>query len=376
MEVPVLELAQALLKCPSVTPADEGALTYLADVLAGLGFEIWHLPFGPEGAQTPNLFARRGRTGPHLCFAGHTDVVPPGEGWRHPPFAAMIEENVLYGRGASDMKGAIAAFTSAVSTILQTRELHGSISFLITGDEEGTAQHGTRDVLGWMKAEGHIPDFCLVGEPSNPEKMGEIIKIGRRGSLNATVTIRGVQGHVAYPLRADNPIHRLIALVNGLRSRTLDDGNAWFQPSSLQITNIDVGNEATNIIPGQASLRLNIRFNNHHLGADLAQWIKETTREYAPDATVDVAISGEAFLTEPNHYVESLARSIEAVTGQRPQMDTSGGTSDARFIAPYCPTAEFGLVGATMHKVDEAVHLGDLDALRDIYRTFIMDLGL
>lgn len=376
MEVPVLEIAQALLKCPSVTPADEGALTYLADVLEGLGFEIWHLPFGPDGVQTPNLFARRGQAGPHLCFAGHTDVVPPGEGWRHPPFAAMIEGDVLYGRGASDMKGAIAAFTSAVSTILHAREIHGSISFLITGDEEGAAQHGTRDVLAWMKAEGHIPDFCLVGEPTNPEKIGETIKIGRRGSLNASVTIRGVQGHVAYPHRADNPIHRLVALINALRSRNLDEGNAWFQPSSLQITNIDVGNEATNIIPGEASLRLNIRFNNHHRGADLAHWVKETTQDYAPDAKVDIAISGEAFLTEPNHYVESLARSVEAVTGRCPQMDTSGGTSDARFIASYCPTAEFGLVGATMHKVDEAVHLSDLDALRDIYRTFIQDLGL
>lgn len=376
MTVSVLELAQALLKCPSVTPEDGGALAHLSDVLRKMGFETFDLPFGPEGARTPNLFARRGQTGPHLCFAGHTDVVPPGDGWRHPPFAATIDANMLYGRGASDMKGAIAAFTSAVSSILDERDILGSISFLITGDEEGSAQHGTKDVLSWMAAHGHIPDFCLVGEPTNPEKIGETIKIGRRGSLNASITIQGKQGHVAYPHRADNPIHRLTSLIENLRSRELDQGDGWFQPSSLQITNIDVGNEATNVIPARATMRLNIRFNHLHRGEDLGRWIHETTLKHAPDAVIEIKVSGEAFLTEPNSYVDSLTRAIYSVTGQRPRLDTSGGTSDARFISNYCPTAEFGLVGATMHQVDEVVHLKDLDALRDVYRAFILDLGV
>ena len=356
-----LDLARALIRCASVTPADDGAQAIVAEALGMLGFTVHRLRFGG----TENLFARIGNGGPHFCFAGHTDVVPPGAAWRTDPFGAELADARLFGRGACDMKGAIAAFIAAVPGILPLP--CGSISLLITGDEEGPARDGTVRVLEWMQAHGHIPDMCLVGEPTNPAKLGEVIKVGRRGSLNATLRVLGVQGHVAYPHLADNPVHRLIAALNALTSGPLDGGTRWFEASCLQVTSIDVGNAATNVIPAAAEARLNIRFNDEHTGASLATWLRQVIAPHAPRFELDVSVSGEAFLTEPGPFTTLLADVVKLVTGTTPRLDTGGGTSDARFIARYCPVAEFGLVGATMHKADENVSLADLRALTEIY---------
>ncbi|CAP56074.1 succinyl-diaminopimelate desuccinylase [Gluconacetobacter diazotrophicus] len=370
---PALTLARDLIRAPSVTPDDGGAIGVLTAALRGLGFDVTDLPFGEGPARTPNLFARLGRSGPHLCFAGHTDVVPPGDGgWTSGPFEAALRDGCLYGRGACDMKGGIAAFVGAVARILESgRTLRGSVSLLITGDEEGPATFGTVKVLEWMAAHGQVPDFCVVGEPTNPDHLGDVIKIGRRGSLNARIVVPGIQGHVAYPHRADNPVHRLLAILSDLTARPLDQGTEWFEPSSLQVTTVDVGNEATNVIPGRATARLNIRFNDLHTGQGLADWIRGVAHVHAPGAEVTVQISGEAFRTEPTPELDMLAASIQAVTGRAPRLDTGGGTSDARFISRYCPVAEFGLVGASMHKVDEHVPVADLLALTDIYAAFL-----
>ena len=369
----VVVLAQALIRAPSVTPADGGAQALLAAALAGLGFTVTHLPFGDP--PTPNLFARIGTGAPHLCFVGHTDVVPPGEAsWSVPPFAAIVREGTLYGRGACDMKGGIACFVAAASSCLRERAPpSGSISLLITGDEEGPATDGTARVLQWMAANGQIPDFCLVGEPTNPARLGEVIKIGRRGSLNARITIEGIQGHVAYPDRADNPVHRLVGILSALTQVPLDEGSDRFEPSGLQVTSIDVGNAARNVIPARAEVLLNIRFNDRHSGTSLTGWLGEVCAAHAPGARLEVQVSGEAFLTEPGHFVAALGRAITRETGIEARLDTGGGTSDARFIAPYCPVAEFGLVGASMHKADEHVTLSDLHRLTAIYRGFLAD---
>ncbi|PYD76554.1 succinyl-diaminopimelate desuccinylase [Novacetimonas pomaceti] len=367
-------LARDLIRCPSVTPDDGCAIDVLADVLRGMGFTVTSLPFGEGSARTPNLFARLGTTHPHVCFAGHTDVVPVGEGaWSSDPFAAQVHEGILYGRGACDMKGGIAAFVAAVRSYLARHQgtPRGSISLLITGDEEGPATNGTVRVLQWMDEHAQIPDFCVVGEPTNPQAMGEVIKIGRRGSLNATISVNGVQGHVAYPHRADNPVHRLLAILHELTASPLDAGSDWFEPSSLQVTSIDVGNMATNVIPATARARLNIRFNDLHSGADLAGWIRTVCARHAPGAEVTVNISGESFLTQPTAGVEALRQAVADVTGHEPRLDTGGGTSDARFISRYCPVAEFGLVGASMHKVDEHVAVADLAQLTRIYDSFL-----
>jgi succinyl-diaminopimelate desuccinylase len=358
-----LALAQALIRCASVTPADAGAQAILARCLQDLGFTVHALPFG----STPNLFARRGSAAPHICFAGHTDVVPPGTAWRTAPFGGAVENGMLYGRGACDMKGAIAAFVAAVAGLDPRGAAPGSISLLITGDEEGPATDGTVRVLEWMAAHGHIPDACVVGEPSNPDALGEVIKIGRRGSLNATLTVHGTQGHVAYPHRADNPVHRLVAALAELAAAPLDQGTAWFQPSGLQVTSIDVGNPAGNVIPAQAQARLNIRFNDAHTGASLAAWLRGVVQRHAQVFDLDISVSGEAFLTEPGAFTALLVEAVKSVTGVQPRLDTGGGTSDARFIARYCPVAEFGLVGATMHKADESVAVADLRALAKVY---------
>ena len=359
--IDAVTLAQGLIRCNSVTPADGGAQDLVAATLEGLGFTVWRLPFGT----TPNLFARRGSEGPHLCFAGHTDVVPPGEGWASGPFDAEIHDGRLIGRGAVDMKGAIAAFIAAIP------DEGRSISLLITGDEEGPAVDGTVRVLDWMAANGHIPDFCLVGEPTNPEHLGDVIKIGRRGSLNAVVTVHGTQGHVAYPHKADNPLHRLVRAVDALTAAPLDAGSAWFEPSSLQLTSIDVGNAATNVIPATATARLNIRFNDLHTGARLEAWLRATVARHAERFELQVSVSGESFLTAPGPRVAALQAAIAQATGRTPRLDTGGGTSDARFIARFCPVAEFGLVGATMHQVDERVPVAELHALTDAYRAVI-----
>ncbi len=359
-----LPLAQALLRCPSVTPADAGAQDVLMARLRALGFSITELRFG----EIRNFFARIGAGAPHFCFAGHTDVVPVGGPWSHDPFGGTVVEGLLYGRGACDMKGAIAAFAAAVA---QHGRPNGSISFLITGDEEGPAVDGTVKVLEWMRANGQIPDFCLVGEPTCPVRLGDMVKIGRRGSVNMTIEVHGTQGHVAYPQRADNPVHRLIATLDALTSAPVDAGTDWFEPSTLQVTSIDVGNTAANMIPASARAALNIRFNDAHSGASLTAWVRATLSRYAERFDLEATISGESFVTRPGPLVDILRRAIERAAGIAPRLDTGGGTSDARFIANYCPVAEFGLVGATMHKTDECVPVAELRDLTRIYRDII-----
>jgi succinyl-diaminopimelate desuccinylase len=360
-----LPLAQALIRCNSVTPADGGAQGVLAGALKQLGFTVTPLRYG----EIENLFARIGTGAPHICFAGHTDVVPVGATpWQSDPFAAEVRNGVLYGRGACDMKGGIAAFVAAAAQHLADGPLHGSISLLITGDEEAAAVDGTVRVLEWMQANQQIPDFCIVGEPTCPVKLGDMVKIGRRGSLNAKITVHGTQGHVAYPHRADNPVHRLLRAAAALTAAPLDAGNAWFEPSSLQFTSIDVGNTVTNVIPASASAMLNIRFNSDHTGAALSAWLRAVLSQHAERFDLDISISGESFLTEPGPLVDTLRQAIVDASGVEPKLDTGGGTSDARFIARYCPVAEFGLVGATMHHTDERVPVAELQALANIYR--------
>lgn len=366
-----LPVAQALIRCASVTPADAGAQDVLAAALERLGFKVWRLRYGV----IENLFARLGDGTPHICFAGHTDVVPVGAAaWRFDPFGAEVHDGVLYGRGACDMKGGIAAFVAAVAQHLSAGTPRGSISLLITGDEEADAVDGTVRVLQWMQDHKQIPDFCLVGEPTCPVQLGDMIKIGRRGSLNAKITVHGTQGHVAYPHRADNPVHRLVRAVAALTAAPLDAGTEWFEPSSLQLTSLDVGNTATNIIPAAARAALNIRFNDRHTGASLSAWLRAVLAQHAEHAELDISISGESFITQPAGAVEALRRSVAAASGVEPKLDTGGGTSDARFIARYCPVAEFGLVGSSMHQADERVPVAELRQLAGIYRVALAAL--
>ena len=369
-------LAQDLIRCPSVTPEDAGALDVLQGSLESLGFVCTRLPFSEPGTpDVDNLFAKWGAGAPHLCFAGHTDVVPVGDpaAWSADPFAAEIRDGFLIGRGATDMKGAIAAFVSAVSRLHEQRsgQLNGAVSFLITGDEEGPAINGTKKMLAWLKAQGERIDHCLVGEPTNPKILGDMIKIGRRGSLNTIIRVEGVQGHVAYPHLASNPVPPLLQMVSALLSRQLDRGNAHFQASHLEVTSVDVGNMSTNVIPAQATARFNIRFNDEHKGKDLCDWIEQTCRPIAKAAGVDVAFefdqTGDAFVTAPGTFSDLISSAIKAKYGTAPELSTSGGTSDARFIKDFCPVTEFGLIGATMHKVDECVAVSDINDLSDIY---------
>jgi len=366
-------LSQELIRRPSVTPADAGAMDVVERALAGLGFACRRMRFG----EIENLYARHGAAGPNLCFAGHTDVVPVGDAaaWRVDPFAGRIEDGLLIGRGAADMKSAIAAFIAAADAALAAGEVAGALSLLITGDEEGIATHGTRAVVEALMAEGERIDHCVVGEPSSAAQLGDMIKIGRRGSLNAYLTVEGVQGHVAYPQRAANPVPVLIALLAALQARRLDDGYAGFQPSNLEVTTIDVGNPATNVIPAVAKARLNIRFNPAHSGASLGAWIEaEAARAgegFAGKVGVRIEISGEAFLTEPGPFVELVAKAAAEVTGVTPELSTTGGTSDARFIRDLCPVVELGLVGKTMHQVDEAAPVDEIRKLQAVYRRLI-----
>lgn len=364
-----LALATALIRCASVTPEDAGAQGLLAAALINLGFEVHSLRFGgPPDGPVDNLFATIGSGGPHFAFAGHTDVVPTGElaGWSADPFAAEVRDGRLIGRGAADMKGAIAAFVTAAARHVE-RGHPGRLSFIITGDEEGPATFGTAPLLDWMAERGLVPDACLVGEPTSAAQLGDMIKVGRRGSLNAWLTVGGVQGHVAYPQRAANPITPLVAILSELKARVLDEGSQWFQPSNLEITDISVGNTATNVIPAEARARLNIRFNDHHQGADLEAWLRAVVARHAPAAEVVARISGEAFFTAPGPLSTIIAESIAEVTGLTPEFSTSGGTSDARFIRRLCPVVECGLVGASMHKVDESAAVADITALAEIY---------
>ena len=368
-----LPLAQSLIRCASVTPADAGAQNVLAAFLEPLGFAVTRLRFGA----IENLFARIGSDGPHFCFAGHTDVVPAGAaGWRTEPFAGEVRDGVLYGRGACDMKGAVAAFAAAAAGHLAAGKLRGSISLLITGDEEADAIDGTVRVLDWMAERGQIPDFCLVGEPTNPARLGEVIKIGRRGSITARITVHGTQGHVAYPHRCDNPVHRLVRALDAMLAAPLDAGTDWFEPSSLQVTTIDVGNRASNVVPASAGAVLNIRFNDRHTANSLEGWLRATLARYAERFEMTVSVSGESFLTSPGPAVDTLRAAVAAATGVQPRLDTGGGTSDARFIARHCPVAEFGLVGATMHQVDECVPVDELRALSAVYARVLAAFGV
>jgi succinyl-diaminopimelate desuccinylase len=369
-------LAAELIRRPSVTPKDEGALEVLAQTLEGLGFICHRLTFEEPGTDPiANLYARKGSGGPNLCFAGHTDVVPAGavDAWSFEPFAAAVKDGVLCGRGAVDMKGAIAAFVAAAEAFLDRRGpgFTGSISFLITGDEEGVAINGTKKVLGWLKARGEAIDACVVGEPTSATQLGDMIKIGRRGSMTGRLAVEGVQGHVAYPHLADNAAHRLVALLAGLTARPLDDGTAHFQKSGLQVTTIDIGNPATNVIPGAARATFNIRFNDVWTSDKLKAWVKETLDSVDTNYKLAWEVSGESFLVPPGKVSDCLTSAIGEVTGLVPELSTTGGTSDARFIQAYCPVAEFGLVGQTMHKIDERVELGDITRLVAIYGGFL-----
>lgn len=373
-----VELAQSLIRCESVTPVEGGALTALEDWLQPLGFKAERMPFQDQNTpDVDNLFARIGsaNAGRHLCFAGHTDVVPVGNpaDWRDPPFAATIREGVLYGRGAVDMKGAIAAFVAATAAYLSdiNREPTGAISLLITGDEEGPSVNGTKKMLEVLAGRGERFDACIVGEPTNPAQMGEMIKIGRRGSLNALLTVRGVQGHVAYPERADNPIHGLLPLLNALADRPLDAGHPHFPASSLQLTSLDVGNLTTNLIPAKAEARFNVRFNANFDGKSLEAELRRRLDAVRRPYDLSVSVSGESFVTEPGELTEIVANAVQAVSGSRPEFSTSGGTSDARFIKNYCPVVELGLISATAHQVDEHVLTQDIRDLAETYRLIL-----
>jgi succinyl-diaminopimelate desuccinylase len=364
-------LAAALIRRPSVTPKDEGAIETLAATLEKLGFTCHRLTFG----EVHNLYARSGSRGPNLCFAGHTDVVPAGaiETWSFDPFGGTVSDGAVCGRGAVDMKGAIAAFTAAAEQYLAAAsgDLPGSISLLVTGDEEGEAVNGTRKVLEWLAARREWIDACIVGEPTSANSLGDMIKVGRRGSMTGRLTVHGVQGHTAYPHLADNAAHRLIAMLHALTTAELDRGSEHFQPSSLQVSTIDIGNPASNVIPASAHAVFNIRFNDCWTSDGLKSWLADGLDEAGGRYTLDTSVSGEAFLTPPGPLADRLAEAIRRVTGRAPEFSTSGGTSDARFIHACCPVAEFGLVGQTMHKVDERVAVSDLAALTEIYRVFL-----
>ncbi len=375
-----VQLAQGLIRCESITPADAGVLDVLIAALKPARFTFWRLNFKDENTPpVDNLYARIGDGPPNLCFAGHVDVVPPGAAslWSHPPFAAEIAAGRLYGRGAADMKGAIACFIAAALDYVKARgrELDGSISLLITGDEEGSAINGTRKVLTWMKEQNERPDHCLVGEPTNAKRIGEAIKIGRRGSLNGWLKVTGVQGHVAYPHLASNPVKGLVKILSRYYDSPLDYGSAHFSPSNLEVTSVDVGNPTTNVIPAFAEARFNVRYNDRHS----ADALKAMLREQATlalsgtemSATIEFEPPSEVFLTEPGPLDALLSEAVREVTGLTPSLATDGGTSDARFIKNYCPVIEFGLSTATIHKADEHVALADMEQLTAIYRRFI-----
>jgi succinyl-diaminopimelate desuccinylase len=372
-----LGIARELLRCPSVTPAEGGALRYLQTLLQGAGFTVHRMTFSEPGTpDIENLYARIGSAAPHICFAGHTDVVPSGDAsaWTHAPFAGEVAEGLLYGRGAVDMKGGIACAVAAALDYLAASggKPKGSISFLITGDEESIAVNGTVKLAAWAAARGEKFDHCILGEPSNVRELGDTIKIGRRGSLNGLLTVHGRQGHVAYPDRAENPVPGIVALVHALLHEPLDAGSEHFQPSNLEFTSIDVGNPTVNLIPGEARARFNIRFNDRHTQASLRQLIEQRAATAAA-GRIRYSLQWEpsnadVFVVEQGPFTDLVSGAIREVTGRAPALSTTGGTSDARFIKNYCPVVEFGLVGQTMHQTDEHVPVADLAALTAIYR--------
>lgn len=371
MERDPLSLAQALIAAPSVTPATGAVFDVLEAALTPLGFTVERFVDGmePDGPVENLLAVRRGAPGtPHFGFAGHLDVVPPGVGWTSDAFVPEIRGDLLYGRGAVDMKGSIAAFVAAVADIPADA---GTISLIITGDEEGPAIFGTRALMDHMDARGIRPDMIVVGEPTSVNRLGDMVKIGRRGSVNIWIDVPGVQGHVAYPHLADNPIPKLVAILAEIDAIHLDDGSNWFQPSNIEVTDIEVGNHATNVIPAHARARLSIRFNDQQRGEALVALIEAIAHKYAANAKVLGRISGEAFLTPPGDLSALVSAAIAAETGVTPELSTTGGTSDARFLHKLCPVVEFGLRNATMHKLDEAAEIADIDRLAAIYRRIV-----
>tara|TARA_B100000378_G_scaffold70789_1_gene53940 strand:- start:1738 stop:2874 length:1137 start_codon:yes stop_codon:yes gene_type:complete len=372
----VLDLAKRLMAAPSVTPATGEVFDALEAMLAPLGFEVTRFTRGEGAAGTPeapveNLFAiRRGPEGSkHFAFAGHLDVVPPGGGWTSEAFDPEVRGDLLYGRGAVDMKGAIACMVDAVAEVPVEA---GTISFVITGDEEGPALHGTRALIDFMREAGHQPDLCLVGEPTSVNRLGDMMKIGRRGSVNIWLEVQGTQGHVAYPHLADNPIPKLVAMLAELDALVLDEGTDWFQPSNLEVTEVDVPNDAHNVIPAVAKARISIRFNDLHSGASLSEKVGAIAHKHGGSALP--IISGEPFLTPPGAFSDAIAAAVKAETGVDPEPSTTGGTSDARFLRAVCPVIEFGLVNATMHKTNEAVAVEDLVTLSRIYTRIARDV--
>jgi succinyl-diaminopimelate desuccinylase len=371
MNSTALEYAQRLIAYESVTPATGAVFDVLEAMLLPLGFTVERFISGADdpdpahGGPVENLFAIRGKAGRHFAFAGHVDVVPPGDCWGSDPFVPEIRGDLLYGRGAVDMKGSIAAFIAAVEKIPDDE---GIISLIITGDEEGPAIHGTRALIDHMQARDSIPEMCLVGEPTSVNRLGDMMKVGRRGSVNMWITVMGAQGHVAYPHLADNPVPKLVAILSEIDAMKLDNGNAFFQPSNIEITTIDVGNPATNVIPAKAEARISIRFNDLHNGEALVERIRAIVE---PHGMLKAMISGEAFLTPPGELSEAVSAVVVDVTGAIPEASTTGGTSDARFLSKICPVVEFGLCNATMHKLDEAVAIADLETLTEIYERVV-----
>jgi succinyl-diaminopimelate desuccinylase len=372
-----LSITQALIRCPSVTPADAGALGVLEDLLKAHGFETHRVTFGEPGtADVDNLYARIGDSAPHITFAGHTDVVPPGDesAWSHGAFSGEVKDGMLYGRGAVDMKGGIACSVAAVLQYLADNggKPKGSISFLITGDEEDISVNGTIKLLKWVTDRGETFDHCVLGEPSNVETMGDCIKVGRRGSQSGTLYVEGVQGHVAYPHRASNPVPDISRLIVALSEEPLDYGSAQFQASNLEFTSVDVGNTASNVIPGAARAKFNIRFNDHHTQETLRALVDARLAKACGNRIKAKIVwepsNSNVFVTKPGAFTDLAVASIEEVTGRKPELSTSGGTSDARFIASYCPVIEFGLVGQTMHQIDERTPVADLEKLTKVYR--------
>lgn len=377
MALDPLSLSQELIRQPSITPDNGCGVGVLKAALEPLGFTCHELVFEDEAhGKVHNLYAWIGTGSPNFCFAGHTDVVPPGNraAWRGDPFAAEVQNGKLYGRGAEDMKAAIAAFVVGAERFLAKHSVpQGSISLLITGDEEGLGVNGTPKMLQWLAEQGEALDVCVVGEPTNPDVLGEMVKIGRRGSMNCELTVRGKQGHVAYPHLADNPATKLVAILHALKTHELDKGTVYFPPSNLEVTTIDIGNPAVNVIPESATARFNIRFNDQHHSDQLTQWIHDTCAAIHADYEVKIRVSGEAFLTPPGPLSALVVNAVNKVTGREPVLSTTGGTSDARFIKDHCPVVEFGITGRTPHMVNEYVAVEDIYTLTDIYETILHD---
>ncbi|NCT41308.1 MAG: succinyl-diaminopimelate desuccinylase [Alphaproteobacteria bacterium] len=372
--IDTITLLKQLIACPSVTPEDAGAQEVLADALTAMGFECHHLPFSDETGEIVNLFARLGTGSPHICFAGHTDVVPVGDeaAWTSPPFEPTIRDGFIYGRGASDMKGGVAAFVAAVSAYLKDHKPSGSISLLITGDEEDLAVNGTVKVLDWMAKNGHTPDVAIVGEPTNPDELGQEIKIGRRGSLNGYLSVKGVQGHVAYQHLADNPLPRLVKLADALASYRFDAGNEFFPPTNLEISSIDVGNKATNVIPAHGTLAFNIRFNDTWSSETLKVKLREILDSVGAPYEIEFEGNAESFITKPGAWSEIVRDAVADITGRTPDYTTNGGTSDARFVVQHCPVIECGAVNESIHQVDENAKVSDLENLTRIYERILV----